>query len=79
MAAAGAPPGRYRLAHHDLEVGEDRVVRSPGAANFAGSALTPDEGVRNLRAWLGLDEEEARRLFSTAIADALGLQLLSTD
>ena len=78
MAAAGAPPGRYRLAHHDLEVGEDRVVRSPGAANFAGSALTPDEGVRNLRAWLGLDEEESRRLFSTAVADAFGLQLLST-
>ena len=45
MAAAGAPPGRYRVAHHDLEVGEDRVVRSPGTSSFAGSALAPDEGV----------------------------------
>lgn len=75
MAAAGAPPGRYRVAHHDLEVGEDRVVRSPGTSGFAGSALAPDEGVNNIRRWLGLDEAEALRLFSTAIADAFGVRL----
>ena len=75
MAAAGAPPGRYRLAHHELEVGEDRVVRAPDALGFAGSALSPDEGVRNVCRWLGMEETEARSLFSTSIADAFGLVL----
>jgi N-acetylglucosamine-6-phosphate deacetylase len=75
MAAAGAPPGVYRIAHHELEVGEDRVVRAPGTSNFAGSALSPDEGVGNIRRWLDLDDREACRLFSTAIAEAFGIAL----
>jgi len=75
MAAAGAPPGIYRLAHHELEVGEDGVVRAPGSASFAGSALAPDEGVRNIRSWLGLEEGEARSLFSSSIAAAFGIAL----
>ena len=74
MAAAGAPPGIYRLAHHELEVGEDQVVRSPGSSSFAGSAL-PDEGVENIRRWLNLDEYEARHLFSTAVAEVFGIEL----
>ena len=45
MAAAGAPPGRYRLGKMEVDVGADRVVRQPGRSNFAGSALTPIEGV----------------------------------
>jgi N-acetylglucosamine-6-phosphate deacetylase len=75
MAAAGAPPGVYRIAHHQLEVGHDRVVRMPGSNGFAGSALAPDEGVANMQRWLGLQEAEARELFSTAIAGALGIHL----
>jgi N-acetylglucosamine-6-phosphate deacetylase len=54
MAAAGAPPGRYRLGQSVLEVGSDEVVRKPGAQNFAGSALRPVEGV--IRAAGMLDE-----------------------
>jgi N-acetylglucosamine-6-phosphate deacetylase len=55
MSAAGAPPGRYTIAHLELEVGADRVVRLPGAQNFAGSSLTPIEqpffaaGMRGVR------------------------------
>ena len=75
MSAAGAPSGIYRIAHHELLVGEDRVGRAPGSSSFAGSALTADEGVSNIRRWLGMDEDEARRLFSTSIADAFGLGL----
>lgn len=45
MAAAGAPPGRYTLAGHTLEVGADRIVRQPGQPNFAGSALAMDDAV----------------------------------
>lgn len=47
MAAAGAPPGRYTIGSLIVEVGRDRVVRQPGKPNFAGSALTMDEGVNN--------------------------------
>ncbi len=68
MTAAGAPPGRYTIRHHTVEVGEDRVVRMPGSQAFAGSALTPDQGVKNLVKWLGLPLEKAEALFSTEIA-----------
>ena len=75
MAAAGAGPGRYSLAHHDLEVGGDRIVRSPGATNFAGSALAPDEGLENIRRWLHLDDAAVRAAFSTGIAAEFGISL----
>jgi N-acetylglucosamine-6-phosphate deacetylase len=48
MSAAGAPPGRYTLGDVEVEVGEDRIVRLPGTNNFAGSSLTPIEGLRNV-------------------------------
>jgi N-acetylglucosamine-6-phosphate deacetylase len=75
MAAAGAPNGRYRLARHELEVGNERIVRLPGSSQFAGSALCPDEGLANVIGWLGLSPEEARPLFSTSIAAAFGIDL----
>ena len=75
MAAAGAPNGRYRIAHHEVEIGDDRVVRMPGSPQFAGSALTPTEGVENISRWLRLDPGEARRLFSSAVAEAFGIML----
>ena len=75
MAAAGAPPGKYSIAHHELEVGADRIVRASAHSGFAGSALSPDEGVDNIRRWLGLDENTARSLFSGSIADFFGIKL----
>jgi N-acetylglucosamine-6-phosphate deacetylase len=75
MSAAGAPPGRYRLADTEVEVGPDRIVRKPGETCFAGSSLAPDEGVENLQRWLGLDPETARALFSTRIAELFGIDL----
>ena len=54
MAAAGAPPGDYRLGSLTLTVGEDGVVRLPGQNQLAGSALTPIAGV--LRAASMLNE-----------------------
>ena len=75
MAAAGAPPGKYSIAHHELEVGADRIVRASAHSGFAGSALSPDEGVDNIRRWLGLDENTARSLFSGSIANFFGIQL----
>ncbi len=72
MAAAGAPPGRHTLGALELDVGSDRIVRMPGAKNFAGSALTLDQGVANAAAWLGLPAGRARELASLAPARALG-------
>ncbi|MBE2204800.1 MAG: N-acetylglucosamine-6-phosphate deacetylase [Chthoniobacterales bacterium] len=75
MSAAGAPAGRYKLGRREMDVGEDRIVRLPGELTFSGSALTPDDGVRNIAQWLGIGPQEARRLFSTAVAGCFGITL----
>jgi len=72
MAAAGAGPGRYRLASHELEVGADEIVRMPGATNFAGSALRLDSGVERAARWLGISIVEARAMASSVPREALG-------
>jgi N-acetylglucosamine-6-phosphate deacetylase len=73
MAAAGSPPGRYRLGAMELEVGQDRIVRQPGKTNFAGSALTPVEAVFNAAHILGVPWQEAWLRMSTGPAKWLGL------
>lgn len=74
MAAAGAPEGRYRIGALEVE-SSDGFVRMPGRPNLAGSSLTPDRGVRNAAAWLGLPPEEARALFSTRVAELFDIAL----
>jgi N-acetylglucosamine-6-phosphate deacetylase len=73
MAAAGAPPGRYSLGRLQLEVGADRVVRRPGRTNFAGSALTPAEGVWRAAEMLGAPWSRVWQRWSEAPAAWLGL------
>lgn len=73
-AAAGAPPGRYKLGALEVE-SRDGVVRHPGAPNLAGSCLTPDRGVANAAEWLGIDDREARALFSTKVAEIFQIAL----
>lgn len=75
MAGAGAPPGRFTIGPHVIDVGADGVARQPGAQNFAGSTLTPDVGVQNVAAWLGLTPGAARALWSSAAAEAFGVTL----
>jgi N-acetylglucosamine-6-phosphate deacetylase len=72
MAAAGAPPGRYTIGAIELEVGADGVVRLPGSAHFAGSALRLDHGVANAARWLDISLEEAAVFASSIPAVALG-------
>ena len=79
MAGAGAGPGRYTTGPHEIDVGPDRIARQPGGQGFAGSTLTPDEGVRHVSAWLGLAPAAAQALWSTAPAAAFGLTLPSLD
>ncbi len=61
-AAAGAKAGRYTLAHVELEVGNDRVVREPGKSNFAGSAIDMRSSCSNLQGTLGLTGNQAQQL-----------------
>jgi N-acetylglucosamine-6-phosphate deacetylase len=58
MAAAGAPPGRYRIGRVEVEVGPDRVVRQPGRSNYAGSALRPVDGIFRAASMLGRPWQE---------------------
>lgn len=73
MAAAGAGPGRYSLAHVEVEVGEDGVVREPGKETFAGSSLTMDRAVENVAGFLGWPREDAVAACSIRVACMLGL------
>src|SRR5713226_7010841 len=73
MAAAGSPPGRYKLGRLDLEVGEDKIVRYPGRSNFAGSALEPVDGVFRAAQMLPCDWQEAWSRSSDIPARLIGL------
>jgi N-acetylglucosamine-6-phosphate deacetylase len=73
MAAAGAPPGRYRIWRYEVEVGTDQVVRQPGTDRRAGSALRPIEGVFRAAEMLGCDWQEVWPRFSEVPAKLMGL------
>jgi N-acetylglucosamine-6-phosphate deacetylase len=73
MAAAGAPPGRYGVGRLQVDVGPDQVVRAPGQAHYAGSALRPIDGVFRAAEMLGVSWQETWRRFSFAPAEWLGL------
>jgi N-acetylglucosamine-6-phosphate deacetylase len=72
MAAAGALPGCYTLGALKLEVGPDRIVRQPGRTNYAGSALTPIEGVFRAARMLGTSWREVWTGFSAQPARFMG-------
>lgn len=73
MSAAGAPPGRYRIGHLEVEVGVDRVVREPGKPNFAGSALTMDDAAKNVETFLGWSAAEADAACGSRVRAFFGL------
>jgi len=75
MAGAGAPPGNYTLGDMAVVIGADRIARQPGGEGFAGSTLTPDEGMSRTAAFLDLSLPEARRLWSEVPAAAFGVVL----
>jgi N-acetylglucosamine-6-phosphate deacetylase len=74
VAPAGAPPGLYTVGPHRVQVGADRVVRQPGRSNYAGSALTPIEGIRRAATMLSRSWPEAWALLSTNPARFMGWQ-----
>jgi len=75
MSGAGAGPGLYKIGRLEIEVGVDGIARQPGGKGFAGSTLTPDEGVQRCVSYLGLSSADAENLWSTAPAAAFGIKL----
>src|SRR5207247_9107198 len=73
MAAAGAPPGKYKIGGLELEVGADQIVRLPGKPNFAGSALRPIDGIFRAAEMLRCSWQEVWPRFSEVPAKLMGL------
>jgi N-acetylglucosamine-6-phosphate deacetylase len=70
VAAAGMPPGHYRLGGEDVVLTDDGVPRSP-EGTIAGSALTLDRAVRNIVS-IGVSERDALLAATSTPADAVG-------
>ncbi len=75
MSGAGAGPGRYQIGRFEIDVGADGIARQPGGGGFAGSTLTPDEGVRRCADYLGLPLSTAEHFWSDAATAAFGITL----
>lgn len=75
MSAAGVGPGRYALAGQVLEVGVDQVVRQPGKPNFAGSALSPLDGISRAIEMTGESWCSIWSRYSTVPVQFMGLDL----
>jgi N-acetylglucosamine-6-phosphate deacetylase len=74
MSAGGAGPGRYRIGALEVEVGADQVVRMPGEpAYFAGSALSPMDGIFRAAAMLDVSWRPLWRRMSSLPARFMGL------
>jgi N-acetylglucosamine-6-phosphate deacetylase len=74
MAAAGAPPGPYRLGAIRVEAAADQVVREPGKPNFAGSALRPVDGIFRAAEMLDCPWPVAWQRMSLAPTKFMGLR-----
>ncbi len=70
VAAAGMPPGVYRLGGADVLLSDDGVPRS-AEGTIAGSALTLDRAIRNIIS-IGVDPVTAFRSATVIPADTIG-------
>lgn len=73
MAAAGCPPGSYRIGELDVVVGADRRVSLSGTPYLAGSALTMPEAVANTVRFTGLPLADVFPMASAVPASCLGI------
>ena len=65
IAAAGQPPGEYRLGAVTVRLDENGRVAVPGQPNLAGSALSMDRAVANTVRFAGVTLEDALAMAST--------------
>lgn len=71
MSAAGMPDGRYKLGDLDVDVSEGRALLA-GTNTLAGSVLTMERAVANLRQFTGASLADATRFASHNPAAMLG-------
>jgi N-acetylglucosamine-6-phosphate deacetylase len=74
IAAAGQPPGEYRLGSVTVRLDANGRVAVPGQPNLAGSALSMDRAVANTVRFAGVALEDALAMASTVPAAYLGVQ-----
>jgi N-acetylglucosamine-6-phosphate deacetylase len=72
-AAAGQPPGEYKLGELTVRVEESGRVAVPGQPNLAGSALSMERAVGNMVRFAGVSLPEALAMASTLPARYLGV------
>jgi N-acetylglucosamine-6-phosphate deacetylase len=73
IAAAGMPPGVYRLAGQEVELSPEGRVSLPGAQNLAGSALSMNVAIGNVARFTGLTLDEVVPMASSRPAEYLGI------
>jgi N-acetylglucosamine-6-phosphate deacetylase len=71
-AAAGQPPGEYKLGELTVRLDDTGRVAVPGQPNLAGSALSMDRAVANMVRFAGVSLSEALAMASTGPAAYLG-------
>lgn len=74
IAAAGCPPGKYKLGNIEAEVTESGRVCLPGTPYLAGSALEMHDAVGKAVAFSDATLEDALRMASANPAELFGLQ-----
>ncbi len=62
IAPAGLGPGRYTIGRWELEIGDDMVARAPDGSHLVGAAITMPQSAQNLRAELGLNAAQIKKL-----------------
>jgi N-acetylglucosamine-6-phosphate deacetylase len=78
IAAAGMPPGVYRLGGQEVELSPEGRVAAPGAKNLAGSALLMNVAIGNTVRFTGLGLDEVVAMASTRPAEYLGIATAGT-
>jgi N-acetylglucosamine-6-phosphate deacetylase len=74
IAAAGRPPGRYKLGDLEVDLDANGRVAAPGATTLAGSALTLDRAVANTVRFTGLSIDEVLPMATTTPARVIGIE-----
>lgn len=73
VSPAGLGPGQYSFARWTVNVGEDLAIRAPDNSHLIGSAMTMEQGARNLEKHLGLTPAEIQTLCVTNPRLAMGM------
>ncbi len=74
IAAAGCPPGNYKLGNVEVEVLESGRVNLPGTPYLAGSALEMDDAIGKTVRFSDATLDGALRMASANPADLLGMR-----